>query len=301
MRRWMTALALAGVVGLGVVACAAPGGSDGDLTDDWARVGEPQVFIPSAGTCHAADFAETAYLSSYRPVDCATNHRLETVHVGTFTGAAAERAEPPAPGSTEARAAYGECDTGARSYLGDDWRVGRLWLGMAKPSPQAWAGGARWFRCDVTELTNVEDNGDTASRTASLKGALGTRGPLHLGCYAAEMGRNRTIEAMPPIDCGRRHNSEFAGVWAAPASAGYPTEERDWAAFYDGCYQVAARYAGVPQSSVRFRTGVVALPGGPGDWRSGNRGVRCYLWISDGAFTRSLKGAGSSGLPVRTG
>jgi len=298
MRRWMTALALTGAVGLGVTGCAPPGGADGDLTDDWAALAEPTSFVPSAGTCHAADFAEIAALSSYLPVDCATNHRLETVHVGTFTGAPAE---PPARGSAPLSTAYAECDTRARVYLGNDWRAGRLWLGVATPSAPAWTGGARWFRCDLTELSDVEDNGDTASRTASLKGALAAPGPLSLGCYVAKAGANRVIDTMSPADCRKRHNSEFAGVWRAPATVGYPSRDRDWVPFYDGCYQVAATYVGVSKSTVRFRTGVVALPGGPEDWKSGNRGVRCYLWISDGAFARSLKGVGGNGLPIRTG
>jgi hypothetical protein len=221
--------------------------------------------------------------------------------VGAFTGAAANSATPPARGSAQFGTAYRECDAKSREYLGGDWRSGRLWLGVATPSPQGWTGGARWFRCDVTELTNVEDEGGTATRTASLKGSLRSRGPLHLGCYAATLTRTRTIDRMPPVDCDTRHNSEFAGVWTAPATLTYPTAQRDWAAFYDGCFEVAARYARVPQNSVRFRTGVVALPGGADDWRAGNRGVRCYLWIADGRFTRSLKGAGPAVLPVRTG
>lgn len=301
MRRWMTTLALAGVVGLVVSGCAAPGGADGDLTDDWAAMGEPTPFVPAAGTCHEASFAETAHLTSYLPIDCSESHFLEIAHVGTFTGAAAEQPEPPARGSAASVAAYAECDSRARAYLGDDWRVARLWLGLALPSKRAWTGGARWFRCDLTELANIEDGVTNKARTSSLKDALRTRGPLHLGCYSATVDRNDSLDRLISIDCAKQHNSEFAGVWRAPASMTYPKAERDWQAFYDGCYQVAARYVEVPQSSVRFRTGVVALPAAERDWRTGDRGVRCYLWISDGRFTRSLKGAGPSGLPVRTG
>jgi hypothetical protein len=301
MRRWMTLLALAGAVGLGLGGCAAPGGSDGDLTDDWARLAEPMIFAPKAEACHAADFSETVYLSSYLPVDCPVSHRLETVHVGAFTAAAANAAAPPARGSADFGKAYSECDGKAREFLGADWRTGRLWLGVATPSPQGWSGGARWFRCDVMELSNVEDEGDTVTRTGTLKGTLRTPGPLHLGCYAATLTRTGNIDRMAAVDCDKRHNSEFTGVWRAPAGLRYPSAERDWAAFYDGCYQVTARYVEVPRNSIGFRTGIMALPGGPEDWQAGNRGVRCYLWISDGRFTRSLKGVGPSGLPMRTG
>jgi hypothetical protein len=305
MRRWMTVLALAGAVGLAVTGCAPPGGTDGDLTDDWPALGEPQIFTPRAGTCFAADFAETVPLSTYLPVDCAHRHRLETVHVGTFGGAVANAAAAPRRGSAEFGTAYAECDTEARDYLGADWRTARLRLGVATPSPRGWAGGARWFRCDLTELVEIDyrgtdDRGETVSRTGGLHGALRTPGPLQLGCYASTLTRIRTIDRMSPVDCGTRHNTEFAGVWRAPAGQRYPTVPRDWAVFYDGCYQVAARYVEVPERAIRFRADVVAPPSGPADWRAGDRGVRCFVWRPDGRFTRSLKGIGPAGLPVRT-
>jgi hypothetical protein len=296
----MTALALAGVVGLVLGGCGAPGGADGNLVDDWAAIGEPKMFVPTPETCHPADFVETVYLSSYFPVDCSVSHRVETVHVGTFTGAL-DSAAPPARGSAPRRAAYAECDRQARGFLGADWRVARLWLGVAIPSERAWLAGARWFRCDLVEMIEVEENNISTTRTGSLKGALRSPGPLHLTCYHTTLDRNDQIDRMPAVDCDERHNSEFAGVWRAPEDLGYPDAERDWQDFYDGCYRVVARYVEVPQSSVRFRTGIVALPGRPDDWEAGDRGVRCYLWISDGRFTRSLKGAGPAGLPIRTG
>ena len=53
--------------------------------------------------------------------------------------------------------------------------------------------------------------------------------------------------------------------------------------------------------NLRARAGVVTLPPSEAEWRLGNHGVRCYLWISDARFTRSLKGVGAAGLPVRRG
>jgi|HigsolmetaAR206D_1030411.scaffolds.fasta_scaffold00212_23 hypothetical protein len=300
MRRWIAALAVAGAVGLGVSGCGAPGGADGNLVDDWAAMGEPTLFTPEARTCHPGSFAETVYLSSYFPVDCSASHQVETIHVGTFTGSL-DATTPPAAGSAPRRAAYAECDRQARSFLGADWRVARLWLGVAIPSERAWLAGARWFRCDLVEVIEVEENGLPTSRTGSLEGALRSPGPLHLTCYAATVDRNRQVDRMPAVDCDKPHNSEFAGVWQAPEDLGYPDEERDWQAFFDGCYGVVARYVEVPHSSVRFRTAVVALPARPDDWKAGDRGVRCYLWSSDRRLTRSLKGAGPDGLPIRTG
>lgn len=301
MRRWFTALAVLAVAGVALTGCGNPGGVDGDLTDDWPGIGQPQPFVPAAGVCHL-EFAETATLAAYEPVDCAGTHQVETVHVGTFTAAAAGLPAPPARDSAEFRPAYTECDGKATEYAGDQWRHGRLWLGVAVPSETAWTGGARWFRCELREVVDVEDNGAPASRQANLRGALTEASPLRLTCYAVKLTRTSTIDSMPPAECAKQHNGEFVGVWQAPADLRYPARDSDWARFYTECYNVLAKYVGVPTDrNLRARAGVVTLPASESDWRVGNRGVRCYLWISDAKFTRSLKGAGNAGLPVRRG
>lgn len=299
MRRWIAAIALGGATALTFSGCGNPAGVDGDLTDDWVAVSEPKPFVPPAEVCHSGDYSDVAYLSSFNPVDCATSHRLETVHVGEFTGGAASASAPPKKGSPEIRAAYAECDAKAKEFVGSDWRNGRLWLGIVLPSPQAWTGGSRWFRCDITEVNNVEDNGDTTSRTGSVKGALKTASPLSLGCYQVKLARDSSIDTMPGIQCTRDHNSEFAGVYSAPEGA-YPSKSTDWDKLHNECRKVIAKYAGVPNDgNLKYRTGVVSLPGNADEWEGGNRGVRCYLWLSERKVNRSLKGAGTTGLPIQ--
>lgn len=281
--------------------CGNPPGIDGELADDWRPVSAPTSFAPAAGSCHEAGFAATATLALYNPVDCSAGHRTETVHVGTFADAAAAGTAPPAKGSAELRAAFAECDTKATEYVGGPWRTARLWLGVALPSAEAWAGGARWFRCDMTEVTTIEDSGETADRTASLKGVLAAPSPLALTCYAVRLDKEGAIDTMPPADCAKPHNAEFAGVWNAP-DGGYPKRDADWDRFHDACRKVIAGYAGVPaDDQVRFRAGVVSLPAAEEQWQSGNRGVRCYLWISERPLTASVKGGGDKALPVQTG
>ncbi len=299
MRRWIAAIALGGATALALSACGNPAGVDGDLTDDWVAVSEPKPFVPPAEVCHSGDYADVAYLSSFNPVDCASSHRLETVHVGEFTGSAASGSAPPAKGSPEIRTAYAECDAKTKEYVGSDWRNGRLWLGVVLPSPQAWAGGSRWFRCDVTELANVEDNGDATSRTGSLKGVLKSASPLSLGCYQVKLARDSSIDTMPAVQCTKDHNSEFVGVYGAPDGA-YPSKSADWDKLHNECRKIIAKYAGVPNDgNLKYRTGVISLPGNEDEWKGGNRGVRCYLWLSERKVNRSMKGAGPGGLPIQ--
>ncbi|TDB70974.1 septum formation family protein [Micromonospora sp. KC721] len=276
--------------------CASSDGFDGDLTDDWAALPSPGPFTPEAGVCQVAGFTDTVALDAYAPVDCAVPHRVETVHVGAFP---ADRAEPPATGSPELRGAFAECDTKATGYVGDDWRAGRLRLAVALPTRPGWAAGSRWYRCDLSELDTTEAAAKVLTRTGSLRDALKGPSKLRLGCQRTTEGGVR-VRTLTPVDCAVAHDAEFVGVWRSPDRP-YPTKDADWAPLYAGCRSVLGRYVGVPDDAdLRLRSGVVVRPPGAGRWRVGDRGVRCYLWLSDRTVTTSLKGAGPAGLPVRT-
>ncbi|WP_433687371.1 septum formation family protein [Micromonospora carbonacea] len=297
MRRALTSVCVALVAAVVLAGCGGPAGVDGDLTDDWAAPGPAGPFTPAAGVCQVADFVDVLPLPAYAPVDCALPHRVETVHVGAFP---ADRAAPPGSGSPELRAPFAECDTRATAYVGDDWRAGRLRLAVAVPSKTGWTSGARWYRCDLTEVSTAEAGAVPVTRTGSLRGALKGPSPLRLGCQRSENVGRRGAQVLKPVECATRHDAEFVGVWKAPDEP-YPARDADWLPFYAGCRTVLARYAGVPDDDdLRFRSGLVVRPPGAGRWRVGDRGVRCYLWLSDRTVTASLKGAGPTGLPVRT-
>lgn len=48
-----------------------------------------------------------------------------------------------------------------------------------------------------------------------------------------------------------------------------------------------------------YRTGTYLYGPDEEQWAAGDRGVRCLLWLSNRDLTRSVKGAGTKGLPVR--
>ncbi|BCL14368.1 septum formation family protein [Micromonospora sagamiensis] len=293
-RRSLAALLLTATL---LAGCGDAGGLDGDLVDDWAALAAPGPFVPPAGVCQVADFADVVPLATFEPVDCGVPHRVETAHVGTFPPAVTSA---PAVDSPAMRAAFADCDTRTSAYVGDEWRVGRLRLGVALPSTVGWAAGARWYRCDVTEVDTVERAGRTVQRTGSLRDALKGASPLRLGCQNARTGAQLGVQTVTPADCAKAHNAEFVGVWKAPDTR-YPAKPADWAPVYTGCRSVLAGYAGLPvDDDLRFRTDVVVRPPGAARWKAGDRGVRCYLWLSDRTVTRSLRGAGPAVLPVRT-
>ncbi|GIJ75569.1 Septum formation [Micromonospora phaseoli] len=297
MKRATRTLIAAFAAAVLLAGCAASAGLDGDLVDDWQALPPPGPFTPAAGVCHEADFVEAVPLGAYEPVDCAAPHRVETVHVGAFPGVVSE---PPSTTSTELRTAFADCDSRANGYVGDNWRAGRLRLAVAVPSGPGWVAGSRWYRCDLMEVDTVESGAAVVLRTGSLRDTLRTASALRLGCQQARTGRGGVVQSLVPVDCAERHDAEFAGVWPAPDRP-YPTRTAQWAPFYAGCRSVLARWAGLPDDGdLVFRSDVVVRPPGAGRWRVGDRGVRCYLWLSDRSVTGSLKGAGPTGLPVRT-
>lgn len=299
-------LRLVAVGGVALVALAGcgdpPPGVDGDLTDEWGAFSAPVGFAPEPQTCHDQPYQPSTGLADYRPVPCDQPHLVETVHVGTFSGDAAELAEPPEPASAEYRAAYRECERQARDYLGAGFRLGRLWLGVSVPSRAGWQGGARWFRCDLVELESVY--GEPVRRVGSLANSLarGGKNDLRLGCYRATVEDGEVTE-MTPTDCSAPHDAEFVGTWTAPGDSYPDPSDRDAEAkVYQGCRERVADYVDVPaDGDLVYRTGTIADWMSRTEWQAGDRAFRCYLWLPDRELTRSLRGAGTAALPVRTG
>ena len=284
-----------------VAGCGNPGGADGDLTGAWAALSAPAGFVPAAGSCHLGNYSPVGSRSTYDEVDCEQSHRTETVYVGRYTGPAGDSDVPPMDGSPAARDAYHSCDVQTTTYAGGQWHSARLWIGVTNPTAAAWTGGARWFRCDVLEISSIEDDGGVVQRDETLKDALRQpASPLLLTCYGIEVDSRGEVDTMPAASCNGRHSAEYAGLWYAGGTSSYPTSDTQWAAFHAGCRRLIAAYAGVPDDAdLPYRTGVISLPGGADVWAQGDRAVRCYLWVDGAALTSSVKGKGVAGLPIQ--
>jgi hypothetical protein len=295
-------VALGGALIVTLAACAdLPEGVDGDLTGGWDELPDPSTFRPAAQVCHEEAYSPVASVEHYRPVDCDRPHLVETVHVAAFTGEAGDREAPPAPDDWEWRAAFAQCEEQAAEFLGAEHRYGRIWLGVGVPSQEAWDSGARWFRCDLSELEAV--SGEPVMREGSLAGALADRdAALRLGCFQVNVEDGLVAEKIP-VACDEPHQAEFVGTWRAPDGS-YPDAEDSDAVdrVYTGCRSRIAAYTDVPDDGdVRFRVGTIVDWMSSQDWEAGDRAFRCYLWVSDGELTTSLRGAGTDELPVRTG
>ncbi|MFY1617327.1 septum formation family protein [Micromonospora sp. WMMD736] len=297
MRRYGWAALTAAILTMTLAGCGTPAGTDGDLADDWQPMAAAQQFVPKADECHLIDEA-TSYLSSYSPVDCAKTHKVETFHVGTFTGALATRTAPPKTESATMRSTFADCDKRAKQFVGGDWRDARLSVQVAPPSPAAWSGGARWYRCDIFELDEVNGpNGESDAaiqRGGSLRNALATRSPLHYGCMNEDKWN-----MLRPVACTAGHQFEYAGTWMAPDRS-WDDATRDEDSIHAACRKVIARYAKVPvDGDLVYRTGTSYRFPNRLLWERGDRGVRCYYWSGGTTVKRSIAGAGTKALPIR--
>lgn len=281
----------------GLTGCSRPVGVDGSLTNHWALPPEPKVPVPMDHVCYNQQTEDPSEVAKWNaPVPCTEAHTVETVRVGTFAGADAERTTPPLSAGPERRRAYEDCSAYAKTFLGDDWRVGRLDLFLVLPSELNWDAGARWYRCDLMEYGDLKDM-PVVTRTATLGGGLAAGSDLRLTC-ATVSGTGDSVDRVMPAPCGTPHNGEFAGVYDRPDGAYSADPTARSKSNLDGCRPVVAAFTGLANDGdLQYRTGQVASSFSKAAWELGNRGVRCYVWIPR-TVSSSIKGAGPGGLPI---
>jgi hypothetical protein len=274
-----------------------PSGVDGNLTDNWPAMPQPKLPVPADHACYNFSSASANTAKLPPPVDCGTEHDVETIHVGMFTGDVAAADAPPPEGGPAQQSAYADCGKAARDFLGDDWRTGRIGLDLVVPTSGQWDAEGRWYRCDLVEFEDL-DSYNVAGRVGSLQGTLTGARPVGLGCFKVST-KGQDVDTMAAVDCATAHNAEFAGIWDAPPGP-YPADgAQEEKVQLDGCRGVIASFAHIPNDDkFRYRVGQVTYGFGKADWDLGNRGVRCYVWMDNKTFTKSLRGVGTGGLPI---
>jgi hypothetical protein len=296
MRRLFAAvLALAAIAAL--AGCSAlPAGVDGNLTDNWPTMPEAKVPVPVAGACYYS--RSTGFSAGDdTTVACADAHASETVFVGTFSGADADRSAPPAKASPALATVFGDCRKNATAYLGDDFAMGPLDLIVVLPVVAAWKAGARWYRCDVTRYYNVSHR--TVGGQGSVKDGLRGDRPLALTCFTVTDDKNKITDEEPTA-CAQPHNAELAGLFTAP-DVPWPADQTARSNMAQkGCQQVAAQYLGLTGGRVNNPVLGWGWDNFVQDrWELGDRTVRCLVMgfkadsVNGVRFTGSVKGIGT--------
>src|SRR5262249_51843404 len=131
-------------------------------------------------------------------------HETETVYVGTFSDPDAGGSAPPLGNSATRRAAYDQCQRAATDYLGGPWQEAKVDLGLVFPDTRAWTGGARWYRCDMTQYEDSQF--DKVVKNGSVKDGLRGAKPLTVTCLVVTDDGKGTIIKTEDIGCDKPHN-----------------------------------------------------------------------------------------------
>jgi len=263
---------------------ALPRGVDGDLTNGWQPMPAATQFRPATGTCHS-ELVQTGTVDDYSPIACTGPHLVETIAVADL-----------APATTLANGpakAFAACSKRATAFLGADWRTGWVVLQPVLPSKDAWAGGARWYRCDVAETSPVD--GALVRRSGSMKGTVKTGGKLRMTCANPTID-GESVTEMHPVACASAHTTEFAGLFETTAKSSADISSD---ALAGGCDRAIATFTGLPgDNTLESRIGWLGFPPDDTAWQMGDRAIRCFLWLNGEKMTGSYKNAGKGKLKI---
>lgn len=281
MRRrggWL--LAVATVVAL--AGCGQQAGTDGDLTNTWPVMPKAVTPVPVTGTCYTTPLDETWYGDFATAVDCGIgDHQTETVYVGTFTGADADRSAPPIGGSAARRGAYDLCQSKANDFLGAQWQGARVDLGLVLPDDKAWTGGARWYRCDLVKYK--DSNYDLVDTLGSAKDGLRGAKPLGYGCMTLTDDGTGRVKTAVDTPCNQPHNAEFDGLYTAPDAAWQSNDTTRRNTERDDCFKALSKFLGYGSADYGSRY-IYSWPWGfdQSQWQLGDRTERCFAVAVDG-------------------
>lgn len=191
-------VALAALLPLVLTACgtgdAASSGTSGDP--------EAPAAVPTIGACRQLEPADIAQASDdSEPVDCAEEHTAETFAVGTFPAdlVAGRDVDDPSLGAY----IYETCSDRFQAFLGgEESTVMRSLLSWAwfRPSPEAWADGARWYRCDV--VAGTEDSEELRPLPETARGLLlGIPDDQWMTCAVGP-----TVAGSEKVPCSEEHD-----------------------------------------------------------------------------------------------
>ncbi|HKT02585.1 MAG TPA: septum formation family protein [Rugosimonospora sp.] len=281
---WLVAATCA-LAAFAAAGCSRPAGVDGDLTNGWPAFPQAKTPVPAVGACYGEQYAATWY-GPFDTVSCDQDHASETAYVGTFTGADGQREAPPNADSPSRKTAYLDCVNRADDYLGGDWHTAYVWLGLVLPSPAAWSGGARWYRCDLLKTSDVEHS--TTNSTGSVKDGLRSAKPIAITCINT-VEVNGQVQTESPADCAQSHSGELAGVTSA-ADIPYPGETAAQKQADTACETVVAHYLGFTGTrDQNASVGWLFFWPRQTQWDGGDRTFSCFAY----AFTKSKKMTGS--------
>ncbi|WP_433043924.1 septum formation family protein [Dactylosporangium sp. CS-033363] len=294
MKRIALLAACAVALLLATAGCGPVKAGDGDLVDDWGMLAAAKVPEPEPGWCWLSTAVNARDLDTVAATRqaCDSDHSLETITIGHFTGDAAKGANPPT--GEAVAAAWGECVKAADDFLGGAWGTGRVYVMVNPPTSSQWNGGARFYRCDAAALRS--EAGILDLRKTTLKGTVAASGELRLTCGASVGMTADSWDDITPASCTAAHDVEFVGTITSPAKD-YPADGNAFTAAFDGlCESQLLAYTGMTKSTYGTQRSLSYgywQTGGKTEWAAGNHTARCYAVIDGKKISKSIKGIGN--------
>jgi hypothetical protein len=294
-------LAVAAAVAILLAGCADPVGTgDGDIGGDWAVLPKGEVPVPASGVCRTGQLADGTVdwqmsIFDDQPVPCTQKHATETYYVGRVTDAKTVSLNtPPEAGDAAYKAVYVNCMRRAYDFLGDDYHRARVSIVAVLPTPLEWRGDARFYRCEMLEISNQYEK--IVERSSSLKNGLKGSRPAAVTCANFTVSSKDYIKTFDFVPCSKSHLTEFTGLYT-PKDGKYPGEKKSDSLGTAGCLSVGARYVNMSVSALDAMGGYewVYYGGGETKWSVGDRVDRCYL----GKYPRSKRTGSIKGKSPR--
>lgn len=227
------------------------------------------VEVPELGACRVLEPGDVAEASeSSEPVDCSSGHTAETFAVGPLPAGLADASyDDPDLGAF----AFRTCSRAFTRFLGADESLAmRTLLSWAwfRPSEEAWADGARWYRCDV--VGGDQDSAALLELPETARGLMSSGRPddRWMACVAGD-----AVPGAPRIPCSEEHDWRAVTTIkvADEKETVYPGDRLVEVTTRDYCSDSVSAWLGYPLEYTFAYTWFHEA-----EWETGNRRSVCW-------------------------
>ncbi|HKE68786.1 MAG TPA: septum formation family protein [Nocardioidaceae bacterium] len=169
---------------------------------------------PQVGTCRQLTVADIAPpTNDTSPVPCAKAHTAVTYYVDQWPKRMVQAASS-IDDKTLQDYVMAKCDSAWRDTVGgslEDWVISIVSWAWYRPTPEQFAEGARWFRCDVVAGQNTERLEDLPRSVNGLFDNNDYPDTFH-ACWTKVFSDQQGVDEGTLTSCARKHQQRAIGI-----------------------------------------------------------------------------------------